>query len=107
MTPDELQEVLQKRLDVLQVELAATMQVHAEDTLAEKIDAMRAGNMLAGARMELQLLARYLGVQVESRIELSRSDADDALYPSSEIYETYLKHLKGTCGCPNRKHTIS
>lgn len=92
---DELQALLQKRLDVLHVELYQTMHGRAE-TLQEKLNAVHIADMLAGSRMELQLLARFLGVPVESEIEVARSEVDDALYPSSETYENYVK---GTCGC--------
>lgn len=102
---DELQVLLQKRLDVLHVELTETMRSRA-DTLQEKLDAMHITNTLAGARMELQMLARHLGVPVESTTEVARSEADEALYPSSETYELHIRHMKGACGCPhnhNRK----
>lgn len=102
MSLEALQKLLQKRLDVLQVELGAVMQGRHE-TLKAKLDAMHIADMLAGARMELQLLARHLELPVESSIEVARSDADDALYPSSETYERQVRHARGLCGCPQSK----
>ena len=98
LTRNELQALLQKRLDVLHVELVQAMHGRAE-TLQEKVNAVHIADMLAGARMELQLLARFLEVPVESEIEVARSEVDDALYPSSESYEGYMSHMNGTCGC--------
>ena len=106
LTKDELQTLLQKRLDVLHVELLSTMRSGAVTT-QERLDAIHAADMLAGAKMELQLLARFLGVPVQSEIEVARDEVDDALYPSSEIYEQHLKHMRGLCGCRNRKNEIS
>jgi hypothetical protein len=63
--------------------------------------------MLHGSMLELQLLARHLGVEVRCPVRAAYDEAEAALYPSSETYELYLRHVKGTCGCPNRRNQIS
>lgn len=82
------QALIQKRIEVLEFEF----DVYALGLYGDAPgDADAAGdrtsaNAIAGAIMEMQMLARYLGVTVRVRVP-NVPEEDDQRYPSSELYD--------------------
>jgi hypothetical protein len=83
-----MQALLQKRIDVLDLEQQANVAVSCT---GDNANAFRFAVALSGGIFELLQLARHLGVKVTYRRPLPSDPQEDVLYPSSSVYELAKK----------------